>query len=174
MHTLPGWRNPGFEQTDSHPVVCVTWNDAIAYTEWLSEQTGKNYGLPTEAEWEYAARAETDTAYHFGNDKKQLKEYAWYSANSDGKTHPAGEKKPNAWKLHDMHGNVWEWTQDWFGDYSKEAQSNPSGPEKGAARVIRGGSWSNSPRDVRSAYRIRNDPGNRLDNVGFRLARRSP
>ncbi|MCP4700099.1 MAG: SUMF1/EgtB/PvdO family nonheme iron enzyme [Gammaproteobacteria bacterium] len=168
------WRNPGFEQTEMHPVACVSRNDAMAYTQWLSEQTGENYGLPTEAEWEYAVRAGTDTAYHFGNDEKQLGEYAWYSANSDKKTHPGGEKKANAWKLYDMHGNVWEWVQDWYAEdyYVKSPKENPAGPETGSYRVLRGGSWSDSPRFVRSADRFRGDPGSRFAYLGFRLARR--
>jgi formylglycine-generating enzyme required for sulfatase activity len=95
--------------------------------EWLSEQTGAHYRLLTEAEWEYACRAGSATRYSFGDDEQLLGDYAWFSENAENKTHPVGEKLPNDWRLYDMHGNVWEWVQDWFGDYSKEPQRNPSG-----------------------------------------------
>ncbi|MCP4699875.1 MAG: SUMF1/EgtB/PvdO family nonheme iron enzyme, partial [Gammaproteobacteria bacterium] len=154
-----------------HPVINVSWEDAAAYCEWFSEQSGNHYRLPAEAEWEYACRAGTETDYCCGNDKKLLKEYAWFDGNSGRETHPAGEKKANAFGLYDMHGNVLEWVRDWYGNYSGEAQANPTGPETGAIRVIRGGSWGISPHDVRSAVRSRDDPGYYLNNVGFRLAR---
>ncbi|MCP4695400.1 MAG: formylglycine-generating enzyme family protein [Gammaproteobacteria bacterium] len=157
------------------PVLNVSWHDAAAYAKWLSEQTGHEYRLPTEAEWEYAARAGSETVYAFGNDPSGLGEYAWYRDNAEKKTHPVGEKKPNAWGLHDMHGNVLEWTQDyWYGSYSSEAQINPTGPDTGSSRVIRGGSWDGSPRYVRSANRSGFGPGNRDDHLGFRLARTYP
>jgi formylglycine-generating enzyme required for sulfatase activity len=166
------WRNPYMSQADDHPVVCISWNDAMAYCEWLSERTGEQYSLPTEAEWEYACRAESEVAYCFGDDEKRLKEYAWYARNSKRRTHPVGQKKPNAWGLHDMHGNVWEWVQDWFGDYSKESQTNPSGAEQGSLRVFRGGGWVDGAGGCRSAYRGRGAPGIRGGILGFRLARR--
>ena len=166
------WRNPYIPQDDDHPVVCISWNDAQAYCEWLSEQTGEQYSLPTEAEWEYACRAASDTAYCFGDDEKLLEEYAWYSKNAEGKTHPVGEKRPNDWHLYDMYGNVWEWVQDWYGAYPKEPQHNPSGPEQGSDRVIRGGGWGLGAGYCRSAYRLMDDPGVRGNNLGFRLARR--
>ena len=106
------WRNPYFSQDDRHPVVCISWNDASAYCQWLSEQTGEQYSLLTEAEWEYACRASSETAYFFGDDEKELEEYAWYSKNSEGRTHPVGEKRPNTWGLHDISGNVWQWVKD--------------------------------------------------------------
>jgi len=185
------WRNPYFTQDDRHPVVCISWNDAVVYCEWLSGQTGEQYSLPTEAEWEYACRASSETAYCFGDDKKQLGDYAWYSKNSEGRTHPIGGKQANRWGLYDMHGNVWEWVRDWYGAYSKESRSvmgrirswfvadskasqrNPSGPESGAARVCRGGSWDYDADHCRSAYRDHwNDPADRDGDLGFRLARR--
>jgi formylglycine-generating enzyme required for sulfatase activity len=166
------WRNPYFPQDDNHPVVCISWNDAIAYCEWLSEQTGERYSLPTEAEWEYACRAASETAYCFGDDEELLGDYAWYSKNAEGKTHPVGEKLPNNWQLYDMHGNVWEWVQDWLGGYSKEPQYNPSGPESGSDRVIRGGGWVFDAENCRSAYRYGGGPGDRGYYLGFRLARR--
>ena len=165
------WRNPYFPQDDQHPVVCLSWSDAIAYCEWLSEQTGERYWLPTEAQWEYACRASSEAAYCFGDDAGRLEEYAWYSKNSERKTHPVGQKRANAWGLYDVHGNVWEWVQDWYGSYSKEPQSNPSGPETGSARVVRGGSWLHDADRCRSAVRNDADPGHRISNLGFRLAR---
>ena len=166
------WRNPYMSQDEDHPVVCISWNDAVAYCEWLSEQTGERYSLPTEAEWEYACRAESEAAYCFGDDEKLLEEYAWYVRNAEDQTHPVGQKKANAWGLHDMHGNVWEWVQDWYGDYSKEPQHNPSGPETGSHRVVRGGSWIDDAGDCRSAFRNMNEPGDGNSSLGVRLARR--
>ena len=104
--------NPGFDpynQTDNDPVVEVTWNDAVRFCPWLSRKEGKTYELPTEAEWEYACRAGTKTAYSFGDDLMRLDDYAWYDGNSGGHTHPVGQKKPNSWGLYDMAGNVWQW-----------------------------------------------------------------
>ncbi len=155
------------------PIVGISWNDAVAYCEWLSEQTGERYSLPTEAEWEYACRASSETTYFFGDDEKQLEEYAWYSKNSEGRTHPVGEKRPNPWGLHDISGNVWEWVKDWYGAYSSKPQRNPSGPESGASRVYRGGSWDSGAGRCRSAYRhYWRDPADRRSALGFRLARR--
>ncbi|MCP4695933.1 MAG: SUMF1/EgtB/PvdO family nonheme iron enzyme [Gammaproteobacteria bacterium] len=157
------------------PVINVSWHDATAYAKWLGGQTGHEYRLPTEAEWEYAARAGSETAYYFGNGASGLGEYAWYQANSGKKMHPVGGKLSNAWGLYDMHGNVWEWVQDWHGDYSSEALTDPSGPGAGSARVLRGGSWGGDADDCRSAYRgYWYGPGNRDGNTGFRLARTYP
>jgi len=116
---------------DKRPVINVSWHDAVAYAKWLSEQTGHTYRLPTEAEWEYAARAGTTTPYSFGDDDS-LDDYAWYGENwNTGSTHPVGEKKPNPWGLYDVHGNVWEWCFDIYGSYSSESRSNPTGPSGG-------------------------------------------
>jgi formylglycine-generating enzyme required for sulfatase activity len=167
------WRGSGVEQETTSPVACVSWNDAMDYINWLNEQTGKTYRLLTEAEWEYAARAGSEAAYTFGSDVKQLDAYAWYSGNSGGKAHPVGKKKPNRWGLYDMHGNIWEWVNDWYAEdyYKNSPQDNPTGPEKGVYRVLRGGSWFDNPTYVRSAGRSRGSPAYRLDGVGFRLAR---
>ena len=166
------WRQPYFSQDDRHPVVCVSWNDAVAYCEWLSEQTGEQYSLPTEAEWECACRASSETAYFFGDDEKDLEDYAWYSKNSERRTHPIGEKRANPWGLHDISGNVWEWVRDWCGKYSSEPQHNPSGHEAGADRVYRGGGWSLGADFCRSAFRYYWLPASRFNDLGFRLARR--
>jgi formylglycine-generating enzyme required for sulfatase activity len=160
------WRNPYIPQTDNHPVICISWEDAAAYCEWLSEQTGEQYSLPTEAEWEYACRSSSDTAYCFGDDASLLGEYAWYSKNAGNSTHPVGEKKVNHWGLYDMHGNVWEWVRDWYERYSEGPRSNPSGPETGSGRVFRGGSWNVRRRALpfgvspqRASRRPRRHPG---------------
>ncbi|MDM8547853.1 SUMF1/EgtB/PvdO family nonheme iron enzyme [Candidatus Venteria ishoeyi] len=155
------------------PVINVSWDNATAYAAWLSDQTRQTYVLPTEAQWEYAARAGTTTAYWWGNEVGQAK------ANCDGcgslwddkQTAPVGSFDANPFGLNDTSGNVWEWAADRFGDYSSDAQTNPGGPDKGSIRVIRGGSWGNTPRFVRSAYRNVNDPSFRSIFVGFRLAR---
>ena len=186
------WRNPGFSQDERHPVTCVNWDDAIAYVQWLSQKTGKEYRLLSEAEWEYSARAGTTTYRYWGDDGNQSCAYAnvadqtfkaqvtgagnWsVAACSDGYpyTAPVGSFKPNRFGLYEMLGNVWQWTQDcWNANYS-------GAPKDGSAwtigdcsqRVVRGGSWLNNPQGVRTAYRNR-DPTARgnIDN-GFRVAR---
>ena len=127
--------------------------------------------IPTEAEWEYACRAGSTTRYCFGDDEKMLKDYAWYHKNSGGKTQPVKQKKPNAWGLYDMHGNVWEWCEDWYDDYPIEPVTDPTGPASGAGRVVRGGSWGSDPRGLRSANRGYYSPGLRGGDLGFRLLR---
>ena len=155
------WDNPYFEQTDNHPVVCVSWNDAKEYCEWLSKKTGQNYRLPTEAEWEYACRAGTTTKWSFGDNEKELKKYAWYNENSDGTIHEVGKKLSNPWGLYDIHGNVWEWCEDWY-DSDKDT------------KVLRGGSWSSGAVGSRSAVRDWGNPQFRDGYGGFRLLRTLP
>jgi len=164
------WDNPGFGQSDNNPVTCVSWNDVQAFLKWLNSKEGKNYRLPTEAEWEYAARAGSTTRFCYGNNKDGLDEYAWYGDNSGRHIHPVAQKKPNSWGLYDMHGNVWEWCQDWYGDYSSGSVTDPTGPSLGAARVNRGGGWILSAGLCRSADRDGNAPGGSSGNLGFRLA----
>jgi len=175
--TQKQWRdvmgsNPSYFKGDNLPVEQVSWNDVQTFIIKLSEKEGTDrYRLPTESEWEYAARANTTTKYSFGDDDLKLWGYAWYNVNSDGKTHEVGQKKPNPWGLYDMHGNVWEWVQDnWHGDYNG-APTNGSSWESGSIRVGRGGSWYGYARDCRSAYRFPDDPGDRDDYLGFRLLR---
>ena len=157
---------------DDCPVEQVSWNDAQEFIRKLNrmEMTDK-YRLPTEAEWEYAARAESTTWFCFGNDDGQLGQYAWYSSNSGGKTHSVAQKKPNAWGLYDMHGNVWEWCHDWHGAYSSGSVTDPTGPSSGSGRVDRGGSGFNYAGLCRSAFRSRDSPGLKSDGLGFRLAK---
>ena len=169
------WRNPGFRQSAEEPVVCVSWNDAQRYIEWLSKKTGAQYRLPSEAEWEHAARAGSDTKYSWGNSIGRNK------ANCDGcgsrwddsKTAPVASFATNGFGLYDMHGNVWEWTQDcWNGSY-RGAPSDGSAWLKGDCekRVLRGGSWYSNLYYLRSASRGWSTSVSRYSNDGFRLAR---
>ncbi len=168
------------------PVETVSWEDVQEFLKKLNKleedagrlPAGYQYALPTEAQWEYACRAGTETAYSFGDSSQRLGEYAWYSKNSGSlfskKTHPVGQKLPNPWGLNDMHGNVWEWCEVWYeSDYPTGPVTNPDGPASGDVRVMRGGSWLNFALDCRSALRDRSTPSYRDDHVGFRLALRS-
>jgi serine/threonine-protein kinase len=150
------WQNPGFEQPDDHPVVCVSWNDAVWFCQWLSrKEEGKKYELPTEAQWEYACRAGSLTKFYFGNDDQALDQYAWYIKNSGEKTHPVGQKKPNAWGLYDMHGNVWQWTLDFYDAeyYTKSPKKDPQCVSGSDSHVLRGGTWHYHAQDCRAAWR---------------------
>lgn len=182
------WRNPGFAQKENHPVVMVSWNDAQAFVEWLNGKTdGPGYRLPTEAQWEYAARAGTATPFFWGY--KPSAAYANFGDLSysrayprdtrvnrgynDGfvQTAPVGSFKPNPWGLYDMAGNAAEWCRDWYGEYSGEHQDDPAGPGSGDRRVLRGGAWSIGAAGLRSAGRNCNTPDLRLSDIGFRLVR---
>ena len=165
------WRDPGYAQSDDHPVVCVSWEGMDAYAKWLSGETGVVYRLPTEAEWEYACRAGEQRRWSFGDDEDQLGNYAWYSGNNSPLgTKAVGGKLPNAWKLHDMHGNVFEWVQDWYEDYyDNSPRENPQGPKSGDYRVNRGGYFGSAARHVRSAFRWNIRPDSPINFVGARL-----
>jgi formylglycine-generating enzyme required for sulfatase activity len=156
------------------PVINVSWQDAVDYCAWLIRQTGRHYRLPTEAEWEYACRAGSRTDYCFGDDSEQLEGYAWHVRNSERQTQPVGGRKANAWGLHDMHGNVWEWCADWYAKdcYIHEPMRNPfgAGAEHGAGRVLRGGSWDSSAKFVASHFRFCLSPGLSIVRAGFRVA----
>ncbi len=163
--------NPSYYKGEPRlPVEKVSWDDCQAFCRKLSQQGKGQFRLPTEAEWEYACRAGSTTRYCFGDLEGALGEYAWIEGNSGNKTHLVGGKKPNTWGLYDMHGNVWEWCQDWYGNYSYSAETDPTGPNSGSYRVIRGGHWINCAGYCRSASRGRISPGNRINNLGFRLA----
>ena len=170
--------NPSQFKGPQNPVEKVSWADAVEFCRKLSalpaEKTaGHVYRLPTEAEWEYACCSGTATAYSFGDDASRLGDYGWFGSNSGSKTHPVGEKKPNAWGLYDMHGNVWEWCQDWHGDYPSGSATDPTGATSGSLRVFRGGSWNDSARHCRSADRSGDTPEARGINLGFRVLRSS-
>ncbi|MEN8219532.1 MAG: SUMF1/EgtB/PvdO family nonheme iron enzyme [Pseudomonadota bacterium] len=157
----------------NRPVINVSWHDAVAYTEWLSQQTGKKYRLPTEAEWEYAARAGTETKYWWGNTASH--EYANYDSRWEY-TAPVGSFAPNSFGIYDTAGNVWEWVYDIYSSdyYSSSPPSDPSGPSTGSSRVNRGGGWNSTASYCRAAYRYLNSPGSRYGNLGFRLLLKSP
>jgi formylglycine-generating enzyme required for sulfatase activity len=165
--------NPSdFKGKPNHPVENISWNDAQEFIGRLNRwEPGNRYRLPTEAEWEYACRDGTTTRYSFGDGARQLEKYAWYKGNAKGTTHPVGEKTPNRLGLHDMHGNVSEWVQDWYNEnyYEESPVSDPSGPDTGSHRVLRGGSWFYRARFARVSSRGRDVPGGRLS-IGFRLA----
>ena len=188
--------NPSkFKGSELLPVEQVSWLDAVKFCNKLSVSEregrkpyykiegdsvtilgGNGYRLPTEAEWEYACRApqnsETATKYPFGNDDEELLSYAWFDKNSENKTHPVGQKKPNRWGLYDMQGNVWEWCQDWYSaDYYRFApEKDPPGPASTSGRVFRGGSWGYLSRYCRPAFRYGLEPASRAISLGFRLA----
>ena len=183
------WREVGFVQTDDHPVVNVTFSDAVAFCNWLSKMEGKRYRLPSEAEWEYVCRAGTNYRYYHGDDPKELPRYA-YLVNVPGKdafaniqdqvrfikpgeslTAKVGSRLPNAWGFYDTLGNVWEWTNDWQDDeyYAQSPSVDPLGPGDGTARARRGGGWNSFPMYVRAAFRNLDRPETRCANFGFRV-----
>jgi formylglycine-generating enzyme required for sulfatase activity len=167
-------KNPSKFKAARHPVEQVTWDEAVEFCARLSDlpaekRAGRVYRLPTEAEWEYACRAGTTTAYSFGNDQGQLSNYGWWKVNSGGASHPVGLKKPNPWGLYDLHGNVWEWCQDWRGDYLSPQITDPVGRSSGERRVNRGGSWEQVARTCRSACRGGLPPTLPANVLGFRV-----
>ena len=179
-------KNPSHFIGPAQPVEQVNWFEAVEYCNKRSEKEGltpaydisrgavtwnrdaNGYRLPTEAEWEYACRAGTQTPFCGGTSADEV---GWHVGNSQTRTHPVGEKQPNAWGLYDMHGNVLEWCWDWFGGYSSEANNNPIGPASGTSRVYRGGCWSFQAYQTRSAYRFGNNPNMRSFIIGFRVVR---
>lgn len=166
--------NPASFKGENHPVETVSWNDAQEFIKKLNDletksiPTGKKYRLPSEAEWEYACRANNKTDWCFGDDESDLKNYAWYHENSDSKTHEVGQKKPNEFDLFDMHGNVWEWTCSDYGKYSQNRHLECS-VNKAARKTMRGGCWRNFAENCRSSYREDIMPDYRDDSIGFRL-----
>jgi len=161
---------------EDSPVEFVSWNDVQAFIIELNKLGEGTYRLPTEAEWEYAARAGSTTALANGDITEtycgydpNLDAMGWYCGNSGDKKHSVAQKQPNAWGLYDMHGNVWEWCQDWYGTYPSSAVTDPQGPSSGSFRVFRGGSWSINALSCRSAYRFSFSPNLRKRNLGFRL-----
>lgn len=185
------WRNPGYRQTDQSPVVNVTYGDVQAFLQWLSARENKHYRLPTEAEWEYADRAGTQTRYANSDDPRQVPVFARavdlshqseFAHVQDLVIRPddptafpvsVGSHAANAWGFHDMHGNVWEWVSDWYGEnyYAESPVDDPTGPASGQVRVRRGGGWNSFPIYLRSSFRNINTPESRCLNLGFRVAR---
>ena len=197
QHPMYNWRNTGFRQTDKHPVVNVSWNDADAFAKWLTEQSHKKgetvrYLLPTETQFEYALRAGVAKRFATGDNPQSLEGYANVQDASFERRFPnldyekspgfkfddgvaltavVGSYRKNAFGLHDMHGNVWEWCRDWYDAeyYATAPDQNPPGPQTGSSRVLRGGSWSNAPGLVRCAFRFGGTPEDRSGSFGFRL-----
>ncbi len=163
--------NPSNFKGDNLPVECVTWNEVQEFIQKLNAMTGKNYRLPTEAEWEYTSRGGSRSKGYKYSGSNTIGNVAWYDGNSGGKTHPVGQKIPNELGLYDMSGNVWEWCSDWYGNYGSGSQTNPKGPSSGPGRVNRGGSWCSGARSCRVSNRYDYYPGVRDFDLGFRLAR---
>ena len=161
--------NPSAFKGDDHPVDNVSWDDAGEFCKRLSVKEGRRYRLPTEAEWEYGCRAGTKTAYARGDDVVALGASGWSKENSDGATHSVGRKRANGWGLFDMHGNVWEWCEDWHGGAFDEFAVDPRGPKQGDYRVIRGGSWNSPAAECRSACSLYNAPQGGGNIFGFRV-----
>jgi formylglycine-generating enzyme required for sulfatase activity len=174
------------QDTKRFPVEQVSWDDAVEFCRKLSEMpeektARRRYSLPTEAQWEYACRAGSTGRYSFSfganmlpteYDEHGLSDYAWFSGNAGGRTHAVGRKQANAWGLYDMHGNVWQWCQDWYDRayYANSPVDDPGGPSEGSARACRGGTWSNPAGHCRPAYRERLAPGRSLHDLGFRVS----
>lgn len=173
----PYYKLPGMAERITRPdhPATVSWNDAQEFIAALNKREGgTRYRLPTEAEWEYAARAGTSTRYSFGDDERQLDRYAWHGGDfQTGGHHPVGTKQPNPWGLHDVHGNVWEWVQDWYDAdyYARSPAVDPQGPQRGTRRVVRGGSWHATATSWRTAFRRDYEPDYRGISIGLRLVR---
>jgi formylglycine-generating enzyme required for sulfatase activity len=161
--------NPSKFKGDDLPVEMVSWNDVQKFIEAVNQKTGKKYRLPTEAEWEYAARGGNKSKGNKYSGGNNIDDVAWYGGNSGSRTQAVGTKSANELGIYDMSGNVWEWVSDWYGEYSSSAQTNPAGPSSGSGRVDRGGGWNYSAGRCRVSARDGDHPGNRYGNIGFRL-----
>ena len=164
------WGSKSTEKSCNLPVEQVSWDDCQQFIKKLNALTGKNFRLPTEAEWEFAARGGNQSRHFQYSGSNNLDDVAWYYDNSNSKTHPVGTKQPNELGLYDMSGNVWEWCNDWCGDYSSYAQTDPKGPSNGSYRVCRGGGWGSNAGDCRSSGRNGSAPDGGSIYLGLRLA----
>ena len=173
-HAVMG-TNPSYFTGDNNPVEKVSYTDCIEFIDKLNEMfsgrlNGMKFALPTEAQWEFAARGGNKSRGYKYSGSSFIGDVAWYDNNSDSKTHPVAQKRPNELGLYDMSGNVWEWCRDWYGGYSSSSQTNPIGPTNGSYRVIRGGSWYYNARDCRVSNRFNFNPSISINYLGFRLA----
>lgn len=164
-------KNPSYFTGNSNlPVEKVSWDDCQEFIRKLNQLIGQTFSLPTEAQWEFAARGGNLSKGYKYSGSNTLRKVAWYDNNSNDKTHPVAQKQSNELGLYDMSGNVWEWCQDWYGDYSSSSQRNPMGPSSGSDRVFRGGGWDGSAWNCRVSYRYRFSSGDRRSFLGLRLA----
>lgn len=161
--------NPSNFKGDNLPVECVSWDDCQTFINRLNSYTGRNFRLPTEAEWEFAARGGNYSRHYKYSGSNYIDDVAWYGDNSGDRTHPVGTKQANELGLYDMSGNVWEWCSDWYGSYSSYSQTDPIGPNNGSNRMDRGGCWGNFAKRCRPAYRSYGTPGYRDHGRGLRL-----
>lgn len=161
--------NPSDFKGDNLPVECVSWNDCQTFINRLNSYTGRNFRLPTEAEWEFAARGGNYSRHYKYSGSNYISDVAWYDDNSGNRTHPVGTKQANELGLYDMSGNVWEWCNDWYGSYNSYSQTDPTGPSSGSYRVGRGGSWFNFARYCRSSFRNYCSPDDSDIRLGLRL-----
>jgi formylglycine-generating enzyme required for sulfatase activity len=151
--------NPSRHSGSNRPVDSVSWGDAVKFCDLLGNREGRTYRLPTEAEWEYSCRAGSTSMFSFGDEVRSFDLYGWWACNSSDTTQPVGLKLPNAWGLHDMHGNLYEWCEDWLGDYPQSCVDDPNGPKSGLEKVQRGGSYFVACEDCSSAARRSSPPG---------------
>lgn len=158
-----------YGEGDDYPICYVSWEEALEFCRRLSDETGMTFTLPTEAQWEYAARGGKNNSNTVFSGNNMIDIVCWYSANSNNETHPVGQKRPNALGLYDMSGNVWEWCKDWYSSYTSYDTNNPTGPSSGSFRVNRGGSWDDNASFCRVANRISSLPGERFYGTGFRV-----
>jgi formylglycine-generating enzyme required for sulfatase activity len=162
--------NPSDFKGDNKPVECVSWDDCQTFISKLNAATGKNFRLPTEAEWEFAARGGNNSKHYKYSGSDNIDDVAWYDGNSSNTTHEVASKQANELGIYDMSGNVWEWCSDWHGDYSSPSQTNPTGANSGSFRVLRGGRWDSDARSCRSSSRSNFNPDFRNPGIGLRLA----
>lgn len=162
--------NPSYFKGSNLPVETVSWDDCQEFIRKLNSMTGQKFRLPTEAEWEYAARGGNKSKGYIYSGSNNIDSVSWYDGNSGDETHPVATKSPNELGIYDMSGNVWEWCNDWYGSYSSSAQTNPTGPYSGSRRVDRGGGWGCNAWLCRVSDRRRDAPDDRYFNLGLRLA----
>ncbi len=177
-NSIMGTNPSHFPGEPNRPVENVSWDECMIFVEKLNALSNVNgsFRLPTESEWEYGCRAESETRFYWGDDPEleDATRYAWFDSNSENQTHIVGQKRPNGWGLCDMTGNVWEWCSDWFGEYEKNELIDPRGPENGTSKVLRGGSWQFSVTTGRSAYRVAFPASTQFKDLGFRVVLESP